>query len=47
MEKINLEDINKRLSGWQLQSFIESYEHKINNAMSLFKKTLLKNKLSK
>jgi predicted Fe-S protein YdhL (DUF1289 family) len=45
-KKNNLEDIKKRLSGWQLQSFSESYEHKINNGMFLIKKTLLKNKLS-
>jgi predicted Fe-S protein YdhL (DUF1289 family) len=36
----NLEEIKKRLSGWQLNSFNESYEYKINNGMSLFKKNL-------
>ena len=36
----NLEIIKKRLSGWQLESFNESYEHKINNGVSLFKKNL-------
>ena len=36
----NLETIKKRLSGWQLESFNESYEHKINNGVSLFKKNL-------
>jgi non-homologous end joining protein Ku len=36
----NLEAIKKRLSGWQLDSFKESYEYKINNGMSLFKKNL-------
>ena len=36
----NLETIKKRLSGWQLESFNESYEHKINNGISLFKKSL-------
>ena len=45
-KKNNLEDIKKRLSGWQLQSFNVSYEYKINNVRSLFKTTLLKNKLS-
>jgi len=39
-KKNNLEDIRKRLSGWQLKSFNESYEHKINNGISLFKKSL-------
>ena len=38
----NLVEIRKRLSGWQLESFNESYEHKINNGMSLFKKHLIK-----
>ena len=36
----NLEEIKKRLSGWQLDSFNESYEYKINNGISLFKKNL-------
>ena len=36
----NLEIIKKRLSGWQLESFNESYEHKKNNGISLFKKNL-------
>ena len=34
----NLLDIQKRLSGWQLESFKESYKHKIENGISLFKK---------
>ena len=36
----NLELIKERLSGWQLQSFEESYTYKINNGISLFKKKL-------
>ena len=40
----NLEIIKNRLNGWQLESFEESYEYKIKNGISLFKKTLLKNK---
>ena len=40
----NLEIIKKRLSGWQLESFEESYKHKINNGVSLFKKNLIKDK---
>ena len=36
----NLLDIQKRLSGWQLESFKESYKHKIENGISLFKKNL-------
>ena len=39
-KKTNLKIIKKRLSGWQLESFNESYEHKINNGISLFKKNL-------
>jgi len=38
----NLEEIKKRLSGWQLDSFNESYEHKIINGISLVKKKLMK-----
>ena len=36
----NLEEIKKRLSGWQLDSFNESYQYKISNGISLFKKNL-------
>ncbi len=39
----NLKQIQKRLNGWQLQSFKESYEYKVNNGISLFKKNYLKN----
>ena len=37
-KKQNLLDIEKRLKGWQLESFKESYNHKIKNGISLFKK---------
>ena len=37
----NLLEIQKRLSGWQLESFKESYQHKIENGISLFKKNLI------
>ena len=40
----NVETIKKRLTGWQLESFEESYQYKIKNGMSLYKKTLLKDK---
>ena len=36
----NLTDIQKRLSGWQLESFKDSYEYKKENGISLFKKNL-------
>ena len=38
----NIEKIKKRLTGWQLESFEESYEHKIKNGISLFKKNFKK-----
>ena len=41
----NLEEIKKRLNGWQLESFKESYEYKINMACLFLKKILLKIKL--
>ena len=37
-KKTNLLDIEKRLDGWQLKSFKESYKHKKENGISLFKK---------
>ena len=37
----NLEDIISRMKGWQLNTFKESYNHKIKNGISLFKKNLL------
>jgi len=36
----NLIKIQKRLSGWQLESFKDSYKHKTENGISLFKKNL-------
>tara|TARA_B100000965_G_scaffold322346_1_gene283846 strand:- start:183 stop:431 length:249 start_codon:yes stop_codon:yes gene_type:complete len=38
----NLIEIRKRLEGWQLESFEESYKHKIENGISLLKKEMLK-----
>ena len=37
-KKKNLNKIQKRLSGWQLESFKDSYKNKIENGISLFKK---------
>jgi uncharacterized protein len=34
----NLVAIKRRLKGWQLESFEESYKNKIKNGISLFKK---------
>ena len=39
-KKENLKIIKKRLAGWQLDSFEESYTYKIENGISLFKKSL-------
>ena len=38
----NIIDIKKRLSGWQHESFIESYKNKIETGISLYKKENLK-----
>ena len=40
----NLEEIITRMQGWQLNTFKESYKHKLNNGISLFKKNLLEKK---
>ena len=37
-KKDNIIQIKKRLTGWQLESFEESYTYKIKNGISLFKK---------
>ena len=41
----NLKDIISRMKGWQLNTFKKSYNHKIKNGISLFKKDLLNKKL--
>jgi len=41
-KKSNLIDIQARLGGWQLESFKESYTHKVENGISLYKKKLIK-----
>ena len=40
----NLKIIINRMQGWQLETFKESYAHKKNKGVSLFKKNLLENK---
>ena len=40
----NLELIASRMKGWQLETFKESYSHKTNSGISLFKKNLLEKK---
>ena len=41
-KKNNIIEIQKRLNGWQLESFKESYKHKVKNGVSLYKKANLK-----
>ena len=43
-KKNNLNEITKRMSGWQLESFKESYGHKIKSGISLFKKYSIQEK---
>ena len=40
-KKNNLKEIETRLTGWQLQSFVKSYKCKIDEGISLFKKNLI------
>ena len=40
----NLKIIITRMQGWQLETFKESYEHKKNKGISLYKKELLEKK---
>ena len=39
-KKENIKNIKNRLAGWQLKSFEESYTYKIENGISLYKKSL-------
>ena len=41
----NLEEITTRMKGWQLDTFKESYKHKLNNGISLFKKKSSRKKI--
>ena len=40
-KKKNLKEITQRMTGWQQDTFKESYKYKLKNGMSLFKKNLL------
>ena len=40
----NLKEITQRMTGWQLETFKESYKYKLNKGISLFKKNLLEKK---
>ena len=46
-KKNNLEEITKRMSGWQLESFKESYKYKSKSGISLFQKVLIQEKKNK
>ena len=39
-KKQNLEETQARLKGWQLESFRESYNNKVNKGFPLFKKKI-------
>tara|TARA_B100001142_G_scaffold246523_1_gene246161 strand:- start:277 stop:525 length:249 start_codon:yes stop_codon:yes gene_type:complete len=41
-KKINLKEIQKRLQGWQLESFRTSYKNKVERGISLYKENLKK-----
>ena len=43
-KKKNLKEIISRMKGWQLDTFKESYKHKLDKGISLFKKNLLETK---
>jgi len=46
-KKNNLEEITKRMSGWQLESFKESYKYKYKSGISLFQEHLIQEKKNK
>ena len=46
-KKNNIEEITKRMLGWQLESFKESYNYKIKSGISLFKKNSIQEKKQK
>ena len=46
-KKENLDLLIQRMSGWQLETFKESYLNKTKTGLSLFKQSLIKNKNEK
>jgi len=38
----NIYELIQRMTGWQLEAFKESYEHKIKTGISIFKKNQIK-----
>jgi len=45
-KKINIFEIQNRLSGWQLESFKYSYKNKLETGISLYKKENLKKQIN-
>ena len=41
-KKGNINELIQRMTGWQLEAFKESYEHKIKTGFSIFKKNQIK-----
>ena len=41
-KKENIIELIDRMNGWQLESFKESYDHKIKTGVSIFKKNQIK-----
>jgi len=41
-KKENINELVQRMSGWQLETFKESYQYKIKTGISIFKKNQLK-----
>ena len=41
-KKENINELIQRMTGWQLEAFKESYEHKIKTGVSIFKKNQIK-----
>ena len=46
-KKENINEITKRMSGWQLETFKESYLNKMETGFSIFKQNLIKNNREK
>ena len=40
----NIKELAQRMTGWQLETFKESYSNKIKTGLSLFKQSLMKDK---
>ena len=41
-KKGNINELIQRMTGWQLEAFKESYEHKIKTGISIFRKNQIK-----